>query len=164
MNSLEKSIVSSVTGTTMMTLFSYGVSLAEKENFSEPEHLGTLIRRLSLGKTKKEAEVAGWVLHYLIGLLFVLIYKRLWLSGKVKKTLENGILLGLITGFLGSVVWQQMLKNHPSPPRINFTKYLMQLIPAHVVFAVCTTLIDRLLDDLPKASKSYHTTDISFQL
>ncbi len=44
----------------MMTLFSYLVSLAADKNFSEPEHLDTMIHRLAPGISKKQSQVVGW--------------------------------------------------------------------------------------------------------
>jgi hypothetical protein len=34
------------------------------------------------------------------------------------------------------VIWKTTFKLHPVPPRMSFNKYYLQLIPAHVVFAV----------------------------
>lgn len=129
-----------------MTLFSYLVSIAEKENFSEPEHLGTLMHRLVPGSSKRMSQVAGWGVHYAVGLVFVLAYRELWKTGKVKKRLTNGLVLGALSGTLAVLVWKATMKAHPAPPWIDFTKYYIQLVPAHVVFAVCATLTSRLLD------------------
>lgn len=130
-----------------MTLFSYLVSLAEKKNFSEPEHLGTLMHRLVPGSSKKMTQAAGWGAHYAVGLLFVLAYQELWTSGKLKKSLSNGLILGVLSGALAVWVWKATLKSHPAPPWIDFTKFYIQLVPAHIVFAVCATLTSRLLDE-----------------
>jgi hypothetical protein len=133
-------------GTTMMTLFSYLVSIAEDKNFSEPEHLGTLIHRFMPHKSKNTSLILGWGTHYAVGLLFVLVYQELWKDGTIKKTVKNGIILGLLSGALAVIVWKTTLKIHPAPPWIDFTKYYIQLVPAHIVFAVCATLTSSVLD------------------
>ena len=131
----------------MMTLFSYLVSLATDKNFSEPEHLGTMMHRLIPGTSKKETQLAGWGAHYAVGLLFVLAYRELWKTGKIKKTIVNGVILGALSGALAVLVWKGTMKAHPAPPWIDFTNYYIQLVPAHIVFAVCATLTSRLLDE-----------------
>ena len=146
MNNVEEGIVSSISGTSMMTLFSYLVSLAENDNFSEPENLGALIHRLFPTTRKSEAVVIGWTIHYMVGFMFVIIYKELWRSGKIRKTIANGIILGICNGLIGSAVWNWTLQAHPFPKKINFSRYLMHLIPAHIVFAICATLTDLQLD------------------
>jgi hypothetical protein len=147
MNKIQNTILSASAGTTLMTLFSYLVSIAEKENFSEPEHLGTLMHRLVPGSSKRMSQVAGWGVHYAVGLVFVLAYRELWKTGKVKKSLTNGLVLGALSGTLAVLVWKATMKAHPTPPWIDFTKYYIQLVPAHAVFAVCATLTSRLLDE-----------------
>jgi hypothetical protein len=146
MTKAENMVLSATAGTTVMTLFSYLVSLVEKENFSEPEHLGTMMHRLVPGSSKQGAQVAGWGAHYAVGLLFVLVYQELWKTGKIKKSIRNGILLGALSGALAVAVWKATIKSHPAPPWIDFTKFYIQLVPAHIVFAVCATLTSRLLD------------------
>jgi hypothetical protein len=90
MNKAANIVSSATAGITMMTLFSYLVSLAADKNFSEPEHLGTLIHRLVPGNSKKMTQVAGWGAHYAVGLLFVLTYQELWKTGRIKKSIRNG--------------------------------------------------------------------------
>lgn len=152
MNNFSKNTVAASTGTTVMTLFSYLVSLMSNENFSEPEHLGTLMHRLAPGSSKKLTQAAGWGAHYLVGLLFVLVYHELWKNGKIKKTFSTGLVLGLLSGALAVLIWRSTLKSHPAPPWIDFTKFYIQLVPAHMVFAVCATLTSRLLDSTGKNS------------
>lgn len=147
MNKSSNLIASAAAGTTMMTLFSYLVSLAADKNFSEPEHLGTLMHRLVPGSSKKTTQLVGWSAHYAVGLLFVLAYQELWKTGKIKKTVTNGIILGTLSGAMAVLIWKATMKTHPAPPWIDFTNYYMQLVPAHIVFAVCATLTLRLLDE-----------------
>jgi len=147
MTKTENTLLAATAGTTLMTLFSYLISLAEKKNFSEPEHLGTLMHRLVPGSSKQTTQAAGWGAHYAVGLLFVLAYQELWKGGKIKKTVVNGLILGAFSGALAVLVWKATMKSHPAPPWIDFTKFYIQLVPAHIVFAVCATLTSRLLDE-----------------
>jgi hypothetical protein len=147
MTKTENTLLSALAGTTVMTLFSYLVSMVVRENFSEPEHLGTMMHRLVPGSSKKITQIAGWGTHYAVGLLFVLGYQELWNTGKIKKSIRNGIILGALSGGLAVLVWKATMKSHPAPPWIDFTKFYIQLVPAHIVFAVCATLTSRLLDE-----------------
>jgi hypothetical protein len=147
MNKPTRILLQASAGTTMMTLFSYLVSLAEKENFSEPEHLGTLLHRLCPGSSKKVMQIAGWGAHYAVGLFFILAYRELWQKGVLKKNLANGLILGALSGALAVLIWRTTMKAHPAPPWIDFTRFYIQLVPAHIVFAVCATLTARLLDN-----------------
>jgi hypothetical protein len=147
MNKTKNTVLSAISGTTLMTLFSYLASIAEDEDFSEPEHLATLMHRLVPGSTKKMSQAAGWGAHYAVGLLFVIAYQELWNTGKIKKNLTSGLIMGALSGTLAVLVWKTTMRNHPAPPWINFTKFYIQLIPAHIIFAVCATLVSRILDE-----------------
>jgi hypothetical protein len=147
MNKTGNNLAAATAGTTMMTLFSYIVSLVANKNFSEPEHLTTMLYRLAPGMSKKQARVSGWGAHYVVGLLFVLVYRELWKTGRIKRSVRNGLILGALSGALAVLVWKGTLKAHPLPPWLDYTNYYIQLVPAHIVFAVCATLTSRLLDE-----------------
>lgn len=125
-----------ITGTTFMTLFSYLISLADGENFSEPERLGQLAGRLIPKLDKQQSQALGWLGHYGVGLLFALVYVELWRRGKLKPDLKTNLWLGGLSGLLAVVVWKATFKMHPLPPSLSFNKYYLQLVPAHLVFAV----------------------------
>lgn len=145
-------LVSAITGTTFMTAFSYLVSELDDKNFSEPERLGQLAKRLLPILNKEEKLITGWAAHYLVGLLFALTYVELWTQGKVKPTLGQTLLLGGVSGILAVAIWKTIFKLHPLPPSLSFNKYYLQLIPAHVVFALFAALGYRLLNST-KAAK-----------
>jgi uncharacterized membrane protein len=90
--------------------------------------------------------VAGWGAHYAVGLIFVLAYRELWRKGEIRKSIVNGIILGALSGALAVLIWKATMKAHPAPPWVDFTKYYLQLVPAHIVFAVCASITARLLE------------------
>lgn len=128
--------ISGVAGTTFMTLFSYLVSLADGENFSEPERLGQLAGRLIPQMDKTQSQALGWLGHYAVGLLFALVYVELWRRGKLKPDWKTNLWLGGISGLLAVGIWKATFKMHPLPPSLSFNKYYLQLVPAHIVFAI----------------------------
>lgn len=123
-----------------MTLFSYMVSIAENENYSEAERLGQLIHNLYPILNKREKLVAGWVAHYLVGLAFATAYVQLWEKKKLKPSFKNNLIIGGISGLVAVGIWKLTFKMHPLPPRLNFNKYYLQLVPAHVVFGIFSGL------------------------
>ncbi|MDB5133048.1 MAG: hypothetical protein JWR02_2797 [Mucilaginibacter sp.] len=134
-----------ISGTTFMTAFSYAVSAVEKENFSEPERLGQLARRLLPILNKKEDQLIGWSAHYGVGILFTTAYDWLWNNKGIKPSFKNNLLLGGISGLAAVAIWKATFKMHPLPPRLSFDKYYLQLVPAHIVFAVFAGLAYGLL-------------------
>ncbi|MGF7079379.1 hypothetical protein [Mucilaginibacter sp. UYCu711] len=129
-------LTAGITGTTFMTLFSYLVSAADGENFSEPERLGQLADRLLPTLSKEQCQALGWLGHYGVGLLFSLVYVELWRRRWPKSSIKNNLIVGGISGIIAVAIWKTTFKLHPLPPALSFNKYYLQLIPAHVVFAV----------------------------
>lgn len=151
MNQLEKTIVSGTVGTSFMTAASALMSLLPHENFKEPKHLSTMIGRLEPFLSKNQKHIAGWGAHYGMGLLFAAVYVELWEKGAIKHTIKNGIILGVLSGVLGLLIWKGTFKVHPLPPSIRYLDFYLQRIPAHVVFAVFATISYRLVKDQEKA-------------
>jgi len=129
-------LIPGTAGTALMTLFSYGVSAVDKENYSEPERLGQLAHRLLPVLNKKEHRLIGWSAHYGVGLLFATAYVRLWEHRKLKPTFLNNFMLGAASGLAAMAIWKTTFKAHPLPPAMSFDKYYLQLVPAHIVFAI----------------------------
>lgn len=136
MNKAEEIVVSGTLGTTFMTLFSYLVSAADGENFSEPERLGQLTHRLVPLLNKKQSQALGWLGHYGAGLLFATVYVELWRRRRPRSSIKTNLLAGGISGLVAVAIWKTTFSLHPLPPRLSFNKYYAQLVPAHMVFAV----------------------------
>jgi len=145
MNKGLKIAASGVTGTCFMTLFSLILSGIADENFSEPEHLGTMLNRIAPGMGKQLTQVAGWTAHFGVGLFFAALYTEFWERGKIKPSFKNNLILGALSGLLAVEVWKLTFKMHPSPPWIDYKEYYRQLVGAHVVFAVFAGLTYRAL-------------------
>jgi len=135
-----KVLLSSLVGTTAMTLFSYLVSEAKDRNFREPEVLGELVERLPASPSKKPSQMVGWFAHYAIGATFVAFYNELWKRKIVKPTVTSGALLGGASGVVGIVSWKAMFEGHPDPQRKNLKRFFGHLMLAHVVFGVFSAI------------------------
>ncbi|MGY3213075.1 hypothetical protein [Mucilaginibacter sp. HD30] len=145
MNQVAKTFISGSAGTLIMTLGSELMTKIAGENFSEPDHLETMIKRLAPTLSKQAKIIAGWGAHFTMGIIFAAIYVELWENREIKHNITNGIILGVLSGLIGLLIWKGTFKAHPLPPWLNYTKFYLQRIPAHVVFAVATTLTYRLI-------------------
>lgn len=136
----EDIIIPGIAGTTLMTLFSKVAGEIADENFSEPDLLHKLYHRLAPAEPKPVAKLVGWLGHYAVGLLFSVVYNKLWDKKLVKASGKNSIWLGALSGALAIGVWKTTFSMHPAPPGIDFKKYYAQLFFAHIVFAMFATL------------------------
>jgi hypothetical protein len=143
-------LTAGITGSTFMTLFSYLVSVADDENYSEPERLGQLADRLLLKLSKEQCQALGWLGHYGVGMLFALVYVELWRRRWPKSSIKNNLIVGGISGIIAIAIWKTTFKMHPLPPALSFNKYYLQLVPAHVVFAVFAGIGYQLLKKVEK--------------
>jgi hypothetical protein len=151
-------LVSGITGTTFMTLFSYLVSAADDENYSEPERLGQLAHRLLHKLDEEQSQALGWLGHYGVGVLFALVYTELWQRGKIKPAIKDMLWVGALSGLVAVAVWKSTFKLHPLPPALRFNKYYFQLVPAHVAFAVFAGIGYQLLKKMDD-KKAYGSKD-----
>lgn len=84
--------------------------------------------------------IAGWGAHMAMGLVFASVFVELWESGRIRHSWRNALILGLISGVIGLLIWKATFKAHPLPPWINYDRYYLQRIRAHIIFAVGATL------------------------
>jgi hypothetical protein len=129
-------IVSSITGTTLMTLYSYAISWLQHKNFKEPELLGKMSRRLLPWIDRKESRITGWGMHYLVGLLFAEAYAPFWPEQQQHANIKTGLVLGGISGIAAILIWRFTLDAHPFPPLVDFVPFAGQLFIAHVRFGL----------------------------
>ena len=134
-----ETVLTALAATTMMTVFSYVLSYIVKVNFKEPEHLSVMLKRIPI-----HDRVAGWAMHYFVGLLFVVAYFLMWKNG-IEANTGSGLAIGAISGLMAILVWHLTLRLHPHPPRIHRIPFYIQLVPAHIVFAIAATWIYQVL-------------------
>ncbi len=140
MNNLEKTLIAGGVGTSLMTASSALLSLLPKEEFREPKQLAKLIGRILPFMSDKAQIITGWGAHYAMGFLFAAVYIELWEKNEIKHNIKNGIILGFLSGLLGLLIWKATFTIHPLPPNNRKIDFYLQRIPAHVIFAVFTTL------------------------
>lgn len=129
------SIVSAaLTGTTVMSAFSYIVSKKENKQFREPELLNKLISRMPMEVRTSKESIVGWAVHYIVGLMFCTLYDRIWQRLTPAERMLTALPIGAFSGIVGAIVWKSTLKLHPFPPIIGYKKYYLHIVLAHVVF------------------------------
>lgn len=133
----NKILLAGVTGTTMMTLFSYIVSNAKDRNFKEPELLAALLKDVL--PDKRLALPAGWSTHYSMGISWAVVFQFLFEKTTIKPDIKTGLVLGVLSGLTGIIVWRLAFKMHCKPPKIDFKKFYGHLLLAHLVYSITVT-------------------------
>lgn len=128
-------LLSTITATTAMTLLSYAFSATFRELYKEPLLLKYLLQRLGSKLTANTEEVLGWLIHYVVGFLFVLCFQLLLEFEVVTLSFLSGVLFGAVAGLFGIGWWHIMFKLSHFP-KIDFKGYYRQLFFVHVVFGV----------------------------
>lgn len=132
-----KILSSSFVGTTLMTAFSYYMSVTQKKQFKEPVLLNKLLDRSRFIKSlSKKTSIPGWAIHYAIGTAFLLGYHFLWEDTSAEPSVASGLTLGLPSGLLGVAGWSLLMRSHDNPPPVDSFRYYIHLLPAHVIFSL----------------------------
>lgn len=145
MNS-KQVVAAGITGTTLMTLFSDVVSKIKDSNYNEAKILGELLNRIT-PLSKKQAQAAGLVAHYSVGVGFAAVYAAYLKKANRKPSVLNGLVYGALSGLAGAVIWHATFKAHPNPPGVDLKNYYKQLVLAHVVFGLVAGITLRNTED-----------------
>ncbi|MEO7976035.1 hypothetical protein [Flavobacterium sp.] len=129
-------VISSIAATSLMTLFSYVVSASARELYKEPVLLTYILTFLGIEAAMPVKIILAWLLHYLIGLAFVVAYHYLWVYDVLEMSCPVAFLLGSISGIIGILGWIVMFTLSSKKPNIDFQGYYLQLFVAHVIFGI----------------------------
>ena len=129
-------VISSIAATSLMTLFSYAVSASARELYKEPVLLTYLLTVTGIEVSQPVKVILAWVLHYIIGLAFVIGYHYLWIYDILDMSWPVAFLLGAISGIIGILGWIIMFSLVPKKPNIDYKGYYAQLFVAHVIFGI----------------------------
>jgi hypothetical protein len=130
-------VVVSIAATSAMTLFSYAASTRFRELYKEPVLLAYVLIRLKFDLPIKST--IGWLLHYVIGFLFVLGYHILWHKNILPISILSALLLGVLSGIIGILSWMFIFKITDHEPTVDFKGYYLQLFVSHIIFAAVAT-------------------------
>lgn len=139
-----KILIGGLLSTAFMTAFSYLWGLVTFTLTKEPVLLNILLRRSDLSSgTVSKTDVRGWFLHFLIGMVFILIIFLLWDFDVIRYSIRNAIIFGFLAGIVGAAGWKFMFAMTDPPPRINYINYYVQLIFAHIIFGITAYFVYR---------------------
>src|ERR1700709_1901502 len=127
---VKKVLLPSVVATSIMTLFSYLIADIENKNFSEPELLAK-IEKKKLAASKQFALPAGWITHYMVGVLMTLFFDITWQQFKIKSAFHRGITSGL-GGLIAMGSWRILFTALPKRSNNFYKKFYTQLFIAHI--------------------------------
>lgn len=136
LNTLIIILVASLIATSLMTAFSYILSHQFNTLFKEPVLLGYILKNIRLDFGTTALIKFGWILHYIIGLTFVIIYHFLWDYDYVAYSYSAAFLLGLGSGIVGIAGWYIIFQITSHKPKIPFKAYYLQLLIAHIIFGI----------------------------
>lgn len=138
---LTELLLISIVATTAMTWFSYAMSKSFRELYKEPVLLAYAIDKLKIDLSAQSKITGGWLLHYIIGFLFVIGYQIIWVKNILPVSPLSALLLGAISGVIGIFSWIIIFRMTHHQPPIDFKGYYIQLFFAHIIFAVVATAL-----------------------
>jgi hypothetical protein len=141
---LSQILIATIAGTSLMTLFSYVVSASARELYKEPVLLTYLLSSLKIEVSPQIKTFLAWLLHYIIGLLFVVVYHYLWVHDIVGMSWSAALVLGAASGIIGILGWILLFKTVPQKPNIDFKGYYVQLFFAHIIFGIVAFFVYQL--------------------
>ncbi|MBZ4033380.1 hypothetical protein K6T82_01275 [Flavobacterium sp. 17A] len=150
-------ILISIGATSAMTWFSYFISKIFQKQYKEPIILATVFGEFNFNISGGIKRKVGWMLHFLIGFLFVAGYHIILDENILSISIPSAILLGSISGIIGIIGWFIIFKNTNYKPRIDFTGYYIQLFFAHIVFALVAVFLYYMTLILVIVTKDYIT-------
>ncbi|WP_286970081.1 hypothetical protein [Flavobacterium sp. UBA4854] len=150
-------ILVSIGATSAMTWFSYVMSKKFQELYKEPVLLTFALKKTNISLSEKSQKTWGWLIHYIIGFLFVMGYQILWVKNILPVSPLNALLLGVISGVIGILSWIIIFKMTDHQPPIDFKGYYIQLFFAHIIFAVVATALYSITLTLLILVKAYVT-------
>jgi hypothetical protein len=158
MNRFLRITIAAFSATSVMTLWSKGVSRLDGRQHSEPALLNRILDRRS-GVNVEGNGAPGWIIHYAVGYLFVTGYDFLWRTRRVRKTLKNDTILGAVSGLIGAAAWSMVHKIAPEIKTLKKQSYYVQLVAAHVVFSCIAAVIHRSLEEDQLNGSASHETN-----
>jgi len=134
-------IISGIVAVIAMTLFSAIYNTFTKDEFREPNLLTQIFKKLFQRTLHKPLYVYGWLVHFLIGFVFLGLYEFTWRWFAIERSIDIAVLFGLVSGFLGIIGWYFMFKAVRYTYHFNYAHYYFHLVLAHIVFSVVAVFV-----------------------
>lgn len=130
------SIIAGLLGTLVMTLLMY---LAPRMGMPKMDIIGMLGTMFTAGEGS--ARILGTFAHFMMGVIFAIIYALLWSLGIGSPTWLWGLIFGAVHGVVAIVMMPVMTKMHPRPPEMESGPLMVVgLLMGHLVFGLVVAL------------------------
>jgi hypothetical protein len=137
---LFKILAGTLAGTSALTTTSYKLSELRNRQFREPELINSFLKKKFGLKIPKD-HPNGWIIHFIIGALFLAAYDRVWSIDGINKSVKNDLLLGTVTGLIGVAAWKLISKLEPKIKALKKDEYYVQLFLSHLVFSLLSSTV-----------------------
>lgn len=139
--SVVPAIVAGVVATAVMTALMAAAPSMGLPRMDVIAMLGTMV-----SEDEDNARRIGALLHFMMGIIFALIYVWLWGNVIGDATWGWGLLFGLVHGVIAALVMPLMMRMHPRPPQMEGGPMMMVgLLAGHMVFGIVVALLYRAL-------------------
>jgi hypothetical protein len=132
--------IAAFSATNLMTTFSYIISHHYGLLFKEPVLLNYVLENRGVHLHGKLKKASGWIAHYIIGFLFVMTYEFIWTFSDVEFGWRSGLVFGIVSGFVGIFGWQLIFLLPRKQPDVRLKEYYIQLMFAHIIFALAVVV------------------------
>jgi hypothetical protein len=135
---LRQAITGGLVATIAFTLMTFIAPLMGMPKMSPPEMLSMMMG---------VPIMAGWIMHFIIGVIFALVYDYFFID--ILKKIQNLIVKGVVFGIIIFIVAQIMiplmgLLFHAAPMMGNKTLMMVGSLVGHVVFGIVVALMIKL--------------------
>jgi hypothetical protein len=137
---LFKILVGTLAGTTALTTTSYKLSELRDKQFREPELINSFLKK-KLGLKIAKDHPNGWIIHFIIGALFLAAYDKVWSINGMSKSVKGDLLLGTMTGLIGIGAWKLISKLEPRIKALKRDEYYVQLFISHIIFSLASSTV-----------------------
>src|SRR5436190_16013654 len=135
---LFKILVGTIAGTSALTTTSYKLTELRDKQFREPELINSFLKK-KLGMKIPKDHPNGWIIHFIIGTLFLAAYDKAWSINGIGKSVKSDLLLGAMTGLIGVGAWKLISKLEPRIKALKNNEYYVQLFISHVIFSLMSS-------------------------
>lgn len=134
---VRDAIIAGSTGRMVMLLIIYGGPLLGLPRIDVVSMLGSLA-----APNKQDAVTLGGAMHFMMGILFAILYAGLWSIGVGSPTWEWGLIFGVIHGVLVVLLLLLMIRRYPLlGESVNRFPVMLAILLNHAAFGVVVALV-----------------------
>lgn len=130
-------IIAGLVGTAVMTLLMTIAPMMGMPRMNVIGMLGTMVT-----PNQGTATATGTFAHFMMGVIFAIIYAALWTAGIGSPTALSGVIFGLVHGIIAGLMMPLMLRMHPRPPEMSAGPMMLAgLLMGHVAYGLVVALV-----------------------